>query len=67
MGYINGSAEDHAWNLIYINGQWTEMDLTWADPVFDDGEGIDYSYLFQPTNKMYDHRRSLEYEYPIAK
>lgn len=67
VGYINGSAEDHSWNLIYINGQWTEMDLTWADPVFDDGEGIDYSYLFQPTNKMYDHRRSLEYAYPIAK
>lgn len=25
--------QSHAWNLVYINGKWRHVDLTWDDPV----------------------------------
>lgn len=30
----------HVWNAVYINGKWLHLDLTWDDPVSDNG--IDY-------------------------
>lgn len=27
------SSENHIWNLVYTNGKWLHMDLTWDDPV----------------------------------
>lgn len=27
------SNENHIWNLVYTNGKWLHMDLTWDDPV----------------------------------
>jgi Uncharacterized protein involved in cytokinesis, contains TGc (transglutaminase/protease-like) domain len=32
---VEGSSkgESHAWNLVYINGKWRHVDLTWDDPV----------------------------------
>lgn len=30
------SNSNHIWNLIYINGKWLHLDLTWDDPVTSD-------------------------------
>ena len=30
---IRLSNENHIWNLVYTNGKWLHMDLTWDDPV----------------------------------
>jgi len=27
------SNSNHIWNLVYINGKWLHLDLTWDDPV----------------------------------
>ena len=27
------SNEDHIWNLVYLDGNWYHLDLTWDDPV----------------------------------
>ncbi|MEK4530560.1 transglutaminase domain-containing protein [Solibacillus sp. FSL K6-1554] len=33
--YVTGYAgEDHAWNLVKVNGQWYHIDPTWNDPTF---------------------------------
>lgn len=34
------SSEQHIWNLVYLNGEWKHLDLTWDDPVTDTGENI---------------------------
>ena len=34
------SGEDHVWNLVYLDGKWLHLDLTWDDPVTSNGENI---------------------------
>lgn len=34
------SSENHIWNLVYINGEWKHLDLTWDDPITSTGESI---------------------------
>lgn len=34
------ASEKHVWNAAYINGEWTQIDLTWDDPIVDDGVTI---------------------------
>ena len=29
------SNDQHIWNLVYLDGQWLHLDLTWDDPVSD--------------------------------
>ena len=29
----NGSTEAHAWNQIYLDGDWYNVDVTWEDPI----------------------------------
>ncbi len=29
------SSENHIWNLVYLDGTWLHLDLTWDDPVSD--------------------------------
>ena len=28
----------HVWNAVYLDGKWLHLDLTWDDPVSDDGK-----------------------------
>lgn len=39
VGY---KSNGHIWNAVYLNNQWLHLDLTWDDPVSDDGK--DYLY-----------------------
>lgn len=34
------SNSNHIWNLVYLDGQWLHLDLTWDDPVTTDGSNI---------------------------
>ncbi len=34
------SSDNHIWNLVYINGSWKHLDLTWDDPITSTGESI---------------------------
>ena len=34
------SNTNHIWNLVYIDGQWLHLDLTWDDPVTSDGSNV---------------------------
>jgi len=37
---INISGNKHIWNLVYIDGQWFHLDVTWDDPYTKTGESI---------------------------
>ena len=34
------SSENHIWNYVYVDNNWYHLDLTWDDPVTDDGSNL---------------------------
>ncbi|HWT73718.1 MAG TPA: transglutaminase domain-containing protein [Mobilitalea sp.] len=69
-----GKGQAHAWNLVKVDGQWYNIDLTWDDPITNTGEQVlRYDYFLKSTADFKDHVRAAEYntaefqaEYPIA-
>ena len=39
-----GDGEPHAWNRVYVNGQWLDVDVTWDD---QENHGIIYDYFLK--------------------
>ena len=49
------SNDDHVWNLVYVDGKWLHMDLTWDDPVTNTGEQIlNYDYFLIATDELHE-------------
>ncbi len=47
------SSDQHVWNAVYINGKWLHLDLTWDDPVYEDGHQVlDHSFFLIDTNQL---------------
>ncbi len=47
------SSKTHIWNLVYIDGKWLNLDLTFDDPVYENGyETISYQYFLITTPEM---------------
>ena len=44
------SNNNHIWNLVYLDGSWLHLDLTWDDPVTSDGSNILLDKFFLITN-----------------
>jgi hypothetical protein len=43
---VLGTAEgEHMWNLVQLNGQWYNSDITWDDPENKGGDYIAYNYF----------------------
>ncbi|MCL1982261.1 MAG: hypothetical protein FWG53_04110 [Clostridiales bacterium] len=41
-----GTKENHAWNIVKVDGGWYNIDVTWDDPVTNTGENlIKYDYF----------------------
>ena len=34
------ASSKHVWNAIYLNGEWSQIDLTWDDPIVQDGATV---------------------------
>ncbi len=58
--YVTGTIEnggDHAWNIVRINGQYYNVDVTWGDPFFEGGPKVEgyrnYNYLCCPDSVLY--------------
>ena len=55
---ISGSWEDHAWNLVNMNGKWTHVDVTY-DTTVRVGDVLRYDYFGLPDSWiMVDHKPS---------
>ena len=37
---VSSSAMNHAWNMVYLDGYWYHIDVTWDDPVGTDNIGF---------------------------
>ena len=47
------SSNDHIWNVIQMGGSWYHLDLTWDDPVADDGNNyLEHSFFLIDTKKL---------------
>ena len=68
--YVKGvsKGEDHAWSMVRLDGDWYQVDVTWGDPVMDDGsQTISYDYLMLTDPEMLkDHSYSGDISYPVC-
>ncbi len=51
--------ESHAWNYVKIDGNWYALDITWNDPIINNGTGkitdeIRYGYFLNGSNKFFE-------------
>ena len=47
------ASSTHIWNLVYIEGKWLHLDLTWDDPLTDDGsEKLTNDYFLISTEEL---------------
>lgn len=62
-----GASQNHAWNMVNINGVWYHIDSTWDDPVSSDGENHPNLKYFlvsdEQISKDHNWNRNL---YPIC-
>lgn len=47
------SSDTHVWNLVYLEGSWLHLDLTWDDPITSDGSDVlSHKYFLIDTNTL---------------
>ena len=56
----DGQRESHAWNYVYLKGEWYAIDVTWDDPIITGygkpGDDIKYAYYLKGSNEFFvDH------------
>jgi transglutaminase/protease-like cytokinesis protein 3 len=52
---ISSDVDDHAWNMIYIDGEWSYVDSTWEDDTYETSDNW-YYFLLDQEELEYDHR-----------
>lgn len=46
-------SENHVWNAVYIDNNWYHLDLTWDDPVLDNGKDtLNHDYFLITTEQL---------------
>ena len=68
---LGGESEAHAWNIVRCNGKFYYVDVTWADPLFREGqlklEDVVYDYLCCSEDVLGEtHTLDEGYEYPVC-
>ena len=49
----NQNSEGHVWNAVYLDNQWLHLDLTWDDPVSNDGtDYLQHKYFLITTAQL---------------
>jgi len=43
---------NHAWNRVYLDNQYLNLDITWDDPVPDGGSRVLYDYFLISDEQM---------------
>ena len=60
-GYSNGSGGSHAWNIVYVNGHYYNVDATWDDTLTESYGSYAYRYLNLPDSTFStDHKRDSD-------
>lgn len=45
------NSKDHIWNLVYVNGKWLHLDVTWDDPISEE-PNLNYTYFLITSNEL---------------
>lgn len=54
------ASKTHVWNAVYINDEWKHLDLTWDDPITEDGQNIlIHNFFLIDTESL--HKEDMEY------
>ncbi|MGG3283667.1 transglutaminase domain-containing protein [Paenibacillus solani] len=48
----NPKGQQHAWNLVLLDGKWYHLDTTWDDPVPDRDNEVSYTYYLRTDEQM---------------
>ncbi len=58
------SSSNHVWNVVYLNGNWLNLDLTWDDPITDSGvDLIEYNFfLIYPSQLLKLEKNQHNYD-----
>lgn len=55
------SSDLHIWNLVYLDGEWKHIDVTWDDPVTNNGTDILlHDFFLVNTQDLLDKESSME-------
>ena len=50
---FKASSDMHIWNVVNVNGQWLNLDLTWDDPISIDGlDYLEYDFFLIDSQRM---------------
>ncbi len=61
---ISYSTTGHIWNAVYLNNEWKHIDLTWDDPVSEDGKDYLYhNYFLINTEKLHEQDNNGDEKY----
>lgn len=72
-----GQSENHAWNYVYLKGNWYAMDVTWDDPIIIGGgtisSDVKYKYFLKGSREFNTTHISegklvengMEFVYPV--
>ena len=56
------SSDQHIWNAVYYNDNWLNLDLTWDDPVADDGKNyLEHNFFLISTTKLQSIEKTEHY------
>lgn len=54
----DGQRESHAWNYVYLKGEWYAIDVTWDDPIITGygrpGDDIKYAYFLKGSDEFFE-------------
>ena len=57
------SSNNHIWNAVYLEDSWRHLDLTWDDPVVDDGSQVlEHNFFLISTKELLD-KDSSEHDF----
>ena len=60
------SSFKHVWNAVYYNNSWLNLDLTWDDPVVNDGKYnyLEHNFFLITTSKLHEiEKTEHEFDY----
>lgn len=60
------SNSSHMWNIVKVNGKYRHFDVTWDDPVPDQGSKVQYTYYNLTDAQMLKSRTWNTAEYPAC-